>query len=260
MKVFQSQDIVDNFSDWVKSLAKLTDQNLHGGKDLCWYTAGLPHPMYSYGCHTSQGNDADLTSCITSFIQSQTPFYFCDGIRNEGKHSGKTIVALGADSFGTLDGMYFDLERDFPQVKPSIDVQIRQISTEAEYQDFAKATAQASDQPLEYARSFFSNFANLQNSPFILLNTYCDGKPVGCSMLYQSPGNVAGNYWDWVAPNYRKKGINSAMVVERLKIAKELGYKHLIAQCMDTSTRLYATLSFVKICELDFYGKAGYGG
>ncbi len=77
-------------------------------------------------------------------------------------------------------------------------------------------------------------------------------------MLYAPEGEIAGNYWDWVIPQYRKKGINSAMVVERINRAKEAGYKYLIAQCMDTSTRLYTGLNFEKICELDFYGKASY--
>jgi len=256
---FTPERIHENFAGWITSLAALTEYPLSREVGLIWYNAGLPHPMYSYGCRVANEPVPNYTNCIRSFIDAETPFYFNNGLWHAGKDSGKALISAGAMSFGHLDGMVFDLSSSMPAIEtPVLNLSVRVVGSPEEYIDFAETTALASDQNEQIGRQFFSHYDNLKNSPLMLLVAYSAHKPVGCSMIYLPAGDTAGNYWDWVLPEHRKKGIDSAMVGKRLEIAKAAGYKYLIAQCMDSSTRLYSKLKFEKVCELDFYGRQGY--
>ena len=165
---------------WVNSMASLTGYQLYSINNLFWYSASLPHPMYSYGYNVSndnKDNKDDLAVCIESFINSKTPFYFCNGIWHEGKKHSKLFTDLGAESFGNLDGLYFDLSQESPVVNPSITLQIKQVENEVDYAEFGEVTAMASKQSPEIGKLFYSDFSKLKGRPLQLFIAYVIGHP-----------------------------------------------------------------------------------
>ncbi len=75
---------------------------------------------------------------------------------------------------------------------------------------------------------------------FLIILNY---KTVGtCGIFIQE--DVIGFYSDGVLPMYRNQGIGTQMVLERIKIAKELKCKYVIAHCMKPSINLYKRLGF----------------
>ncbi|GFY65180.1 uncharacterized protein TNIN_36821 [Trichonephila inaurata madagascariensis] len=63
-----------------------------------------------------------------------------------------------------------------------------------------------------------------------------------CGLYVQD--SVAGFYSDGVLPIYRNRGIGTQMVLERIKIAKHLECKYIVAHCMKPSVNLYKRLGF----------------
>ena len=74
----------------------------------------------------------------------------------------------------------------------------------------------------------------------------------GCSLI-DVQGEIAGCYWDCVLPNYRKQGIGLQMVCQRQEMAKSLGCSFIVAQCLDTSLRLYLQAGFQKGSPIALY-------
>jgi len=253
-----SIDLFDYFfARCMRDMTLFTSSPLHEGNQLLWAKSGLPSTWYNCICNlaSNKENGQDLTQLIGKFIESKTQFYLYNGIYEEGKESTKTILAAGAEAIGSMDGMVFDLEKPLSTLKNNHALRIQVVDTKDDFIVYAETQALAGELDKNVGTQYFNNFEGLKAAPFKLLIAYVNNTPAGCSFLYIPKGEVALNNWDWVRPEFKKQGINSAMVVERLRLAKAAGFKFVIAQCIDTSTRLYANLGFEKTCEFDVYDK-----
>jgi GNAT superfamily N-acetyltransferase len=250
------QAISTNFGQCIEELSGLSELKHQHNESVSWFASGLPHPMYSYAYAESDVTEIDLNQCIKELKSTNSPFFFCDGLARAGKKNEAMFAKYDLQSFGNMDGMSFDLSREIPATHPSIECNIRRVETAEDYIAFAEVMAEAAGLNKDLGPRFFSSFSKYEDSSIVASTAYVDGRPVGCSLVFMPEGDVAGNYFDWVLPDFRKQGVNSAMVIHRLHIAKATGYKFLIAQCMDTSTRLYAHLGFENVCKLGLYGKA----
>lgn len=75
---------------------------------------------------------------------------------------------------------------------------------------------------------------------------------IGTCGLYVQDG-VAGFYSDGVLPAHRNSGIGTQMVLERIKMAKKLECRYIVAQCMKPSINLYKRLGFQMLGNLYLY-------
>ncbi len=256
-----SIDLFDHFfAGCMRDMTLFTSSPVHEGNQLLWTKSDLPSTWYNCICNLASNNvnGQDLSQVIGQFIASETQFYLYNGLYEEGKESIKTILAAGPEAIGSMDGMVFDLAKPLPTLKKNPDLRIKQVETKDDFIVYAETQALAGELDKNVGTQYFNNFVGLKAAPFKLLIAYINNIPAGCSFLYMPKGDVALNNWDWVKPEFKMQGINSAMVMERHKIAKEAGRKFVIAQCIDTSTRLYANLGFEKTCEFDVYDKYMY--
>jgi GNAT superfamily N-acetyltransferase len=83
----------------------------------------------------------------------------------------------------------------------------------------------------------------IQQTPWQLLLGTVNGQPVCCGMLYCGAG-VAGLLGLGTLPDYRRKGIGSAMQLERLRIARELGYQYAVLFASEMGYSPYLKLGF----------------
>ena len=252
---YLKQTVLLNFGQFVDDLAELSSAALKRFRKLMWYNTRLPHGMYNYAFTDRLVQEDDLNSLVRDFGSTNTPFYFCTGLIETTKDSRELLERAGLVSFGHLDGLCFQLVNELPQVNAPDSSDIRVVQTATEYQQFATIMAEAADIDSEIGIKFFNDFRTYQESKFQAIIAFLKDSPVGCCMLLNSANGVAGNYFDWVVPNHRRKGIGSAMTLKRMQIAKESGKHFLVAQCMNTSSGLYQALGFKKVCELGLYGK-----
>lgn len=249
------QTVLLNFGQFVDDLAELSSATLKRFRKLMWCNTRLPHGMYNYAFTDRLVQEDDLNSLVRDFGSTNTPFYFCTGLIETTKDSRELLEKAGLVSFGHLDGLCFQLSNELPQVNAPDSCDIRAVQTVTEYQQFATVMAEAAGIDPDIGMKFFNDFRTYQESKFLAIVAYLEGHPVGCSMLLNSANGVAGNYFDWVVPNHRRKGIGSAMTLKRMQMAKESGKNFLVAQCMNTSSGLYQALGFKKVCEMGLYGK-----
>ncbi len=123
---------------------------------------------------------------------------------------------------------------------------IKKVTTSSELKDFARIAEVAFSIPQKDSFKFlFSTLAYPQMQLFI---AFIDGNPAGSAMLFID-NDVAEMAWDGVLPEYRKKGVATAMLEYRLKIAKDMGAKIAVSQNFLTSSGYYKREGFKSIGE-----------
>lgn len=246
---------LENFDQSIRQLFDLAGVQKQELDSLYWYNSGLPHGMFNFVFAKQGAAEKDLLTCIKDLDTKPSPFFFVDGLTSE---TSKNLCEQGISnfvSFGKLDGLSFDLSWDLPNLPLNENLNISVVNNPTDFEKFACVAAQSAGIDANIGPQFYNDFNKYIHSNFKAILATIDSKPVGCSLLFMPDGDIAGNYSGWVLPEYRKQGVNSAMAAERLKIARMGGYKRLVVQCMDTSTRLYSRLGFEKNCELDLYGR-----
>lgn len=127
---------------------------------------------------------------------------------------------------------------------------IRKITTTDELQVFDKISSVAFVHPEGLAFDFLKPI--ITSSEINMFIAYHDGLPAGCAMT-SFVNNQAGLYWNGVLPEFRMKGVGTALVEHRINCAKSLGYKDIISQNMATSLNLYKRLGFEQKGGLPLY-------
>ncbi|RDD35605.1 acetyltransferase [Wolbachia endosymbiont of Cylisticus convexus] len=102
--------------------------------------------------------------------------------------------------------------------------------------------------------TFFRRLSNYDNKSsglrFFLVKL--NNEIIGTCGLYIQD-SVAGFYSDGVLPTYRGHGLGTQIVLERIKIAKQLECKYVVAHCMKPSVNLYKRLGFQMLGNLYLY-------
>ncbi|KYK31686.1 MAG: hypothetical protein AYK19_16585 [Theionarchaea archaeon DG-70-1] len=80
----------------------------------------------------------------------------------------------------------------------------------------------------------------------------CSGNPVATSFLFLSSG-VAGIYLVSTLPEYRRRGIGTAMTVKPLLDARAMGHRIGILQANPAAESMYARIGFNRYCTFDFF-------
>lgn len=240
--------VLSNFYGFVEYLAELSGATLEKRGNLTWYNKGLSYGMYQYAV-TDELVEDDVAAMLRSF--GDAPFFFCTGSTD----SDLMLQKKGLKSYGGLVGMFYDLKQDLPQPATAVAFEMRAIANQGDYLAYAKVMADAAGADPSIGKQFFNDYQKYLNSPFVGLIAYVSDKPVGCVMLLKTEKPSAGIYYLWVLPEYRNKGIGSALSSRCLAIAKDLGYEQVVIQCMTTSASLHERIGFQPVCQLGLYGK-----
>jgi GNAT superfamily N-acetyltransferase len=88
----------------------------------------------------------------------------------------------------------------------------------------------------------------------ILLLSYDDGDPAGCTCIRTIEENTAELKRMYVRPNHRRKGIGAGLVEESIRLARMLNYARIrldSAGFMTDAHRVYRSLGFKDISAYD---------
>lgn len=191
--------------------------------------------------------DEAIKDTISWFKERNAPFFFWwTGKDSQPADLGERLVAHGFSVF----------EKDAPAMVAEIDtlnwdnprpaeLRLSPVSNEEQLFQWKRIFIEAFGIP-EFAGQAWvdaTRTVGMGQTPWHLLLGTLNAEPVCCGLLSCGAG-VAGLIGLGTLPAYRKKGIGSAMQLERLRIARELGYQYAVLFASEMGYSPYLKLGF----------------
>lgn len=191
--------------------------------------------------------DEAIKDTISWFKERNAPFFFWwTGKDSQPADLGERLVAHGFSVF----------EKDAPAMVAEIDtlnwdnprpaeLRLSPVSNEEQLLQWKRIFIEAFGIP-EFAGQAWvdaTRTVGMGQTPWHLLLGTLNAEPVCCGLLSCGAG-VAGLIGLGTLPAYRKKGIGSAMQLERLRIARELGYEYAVLFASEMGYSPYLKLGF----------------
>lgn len=191
--------------------------------------------------------DSAIQETIEWFKQHNAPFFFWwTGEDTKPTDLGERLVAHGFSVFDKdSPAMAADINQlNWDNPRP-LDLQLKPIENDAQLSQWKQTFIDAFSIP-EFAGQAWvdaTRTVGIGQTPWHLLLGTLSGQPVCCGLLYCGAG-VAGLLGLGTLPAYRRKGIGSAMQLERLRIARELGYQYAVLFASEMGYAPYLKLGF----------------
>lgn len=133
-------------------------------------------------------------------------------------------------------------------------IKVEKVKTLEEFEQWMTVTAsRRKDTKVHGIYAYFRKYGPTNpNSPMVFYTGYLDGKPVGTSVLYKSK-DFASLYWVGVHPDYRRKGLGSALSFVPTEDAKALGYRWMAHQAMPLGVEVYKSLGYKDVGRLKLF-------
>jgi len=128
--------------------------------------------------------------------------------------------------------------------------EIRRIQDERGVRDLVSIQEKLYDRSFAWWGAELLDTLAQSPSSISLYGAYADGVAVGCARTtFPETGQFAGIYGGSVLPEYRGRGIYSALLKQRLQEARERGYPFLIVDAAPMSRPILEKKGFIPICE-----------
>ncbi len=156
---------------------------------------------------------------------------------------------LQAHSFGVFEkdapAMVADIEQlNWNNPRPT-ELRVGSVTNEEQLMQWKRVFIESFDIP-EFAGQAWvdaTHAVGFGRTPWHMLLGTLDGEPACCGFLFCGAG-VAGLIGLGTLPAFRRKGIGSAMQLERLRIARELGYRYAVLFASEMGRSPYLKLGF----------------
>ena len=242
--------VEENVYAMFRSMSKVLNGELEETPQLSRYHASPSSPIFKGAYRTNlTPDDADqaIVETIAWFKDRNAPFFFWwTGNDTRPGDLGERLVAHGFSVF----------EKDSPAMVAEIDklnwdnprpaeLRLAPITNDNELIRWKQTFIEAFGVP-EFAGQAWvdaTRAIGLGKTPWHLLLGTLNSEPVCCGLLYCG-GGVAGLLGLGTLPAYRRKGIGSAMQLERLRIARELGYRYAVLFASEMGYSPYLKLGF----------------
>jgi GNAT superfamily N-acetyltransferase len=158
---------------------------------------------------------------------------------------GARLAAHGFEAGETEMVMVFDLARDLQPGTPDLPLEIRRVRDEAGLNDLIAVRSEAFGGETRMTDLLQ---ARLGDPTLGLFVAYAGGAPVAAGRLEMPPGrSFAGLWGGGTVPAFRGRGVYRALIRERAKEAKRLGYRYLHTDARHTSRPILERLGFVPL-------------
>ncbi len=222
---------------------------LAAGDDVTLVDSGLPCDTFNAAIRTRMSPDAAperIQESINWFARMKRPFSWWVGPADTPGHLDKLLVDAGLEWYQTDPAMAADLSR-----LASVDIapgglEIRRVTTTEELLAFAHINAAHWSPPERFVIRYYVLAAEAllaPESPIWLYNGYLDGRAVATSEMTIG-GGVVGLYNVSTDPDYRRRGIGSAITMKPLLDARDAGFTTAILQAEPDGIGVYRRLGF----------------
>ena len=242
--------VEENLHDMFRSMTQVLNGDIEETATLGRYHTTPLSPIFKGVFRTRLSldeTDSTIEETIDWFKQRNAPFFFWwTGQNTQPADVGERLVAHGFSVF----------EKDAPAMVADIDtlhwdnprpaeLQLNPIENDDQLVQWKQVFLEAFGIP-EFAGQAWvdaTRAVGIGQTPRQLLLGSVDEQAVCCGLLYCGAG-VAGLIGLGTIPAHRRKGIGSAMQLERLRIARDMGYQYAVLFASDMGYSPYLKLGF----------------
>ncbi|QEE15071.1 GNAT family N-acetyltransferase [Promethearchaeum syntrophicum] len=245
-----------NFLDKDESLKKNPKFEISVKKEVSKIFTGMNHPIgnaFTRANFTEQQVYEKVSIYLNLAKQKNIPFIWWVGALSKPHNLGEILAKIGLIK-DESPGMYLNL-RDIDETKYKAalnrsKIKIEQILNPKEekfWLDLCSTIFEMEEVKDEIDRMWrvCLKFCDAY------LATY-EGNPVGISMVFYG-GGVAGIYNVGVHPDYRNRGIGTAITLAPTIQAKKKGYEISILMSSEIGFKVYSQIGFQECCKFNQY-------
>ncbi len=166
---------------------------------------------------------------------------------------GERLLAHGFER-SSEPGMAADLD-DIPEIEQPPGLTIERVGSEAELDNYAEVLSLGfGEGPKEarWVRSMYSKIGLGGAVPWRHYLGRIDQRPVATATLFLAAG-AAGVYFVSTVPDFRGRGIGSAITRASMLAARELGYHKAVLGSSPMGHGVYRRLGFEVLCSIGVY-------
>jgi GNAT superfamily N-acetyltransferase len=220
---------------------------VHDGEDLLWAISDIPEPLFNSVARarlTEEDVDDTIEEVIARCTARKVPALWWTGPSTTPTDLGPRLIAHGFREAGRHPGMVADLRLPGPAAPPH-----DPAVTIARVRDLEMLKAwNAIPEGVEERYEIYAKTMN----EFRHFVAFVDGKPAGTASLIPAAG-VAGIYNVYTAPQYRNRGVGTALTHVVLAEARALGYDQSVLQASPVSVSIYRSFGFIEVCTIGIY-------
>jgi len=203
--------------------------------------SGLNNAIYNY----VRLKTLDPTTFNEILTSAHVPFTCFPSITIEETDFVDFMHTHGLSLLDNLTAQVRDHLNYFAYYPPSEEIRIKLLESPEDLEILDMLCQDAYSHGKGLAQKMFKGLLSQspEDSQIRMFLAYWQDQPAGKGML-ATCGQYAGLYWDSVLPTFRRRGIATALINTRLKIAQELGYKQVVMQGRSASLSCYQRAGF----------------
>ncbi|MFG1918574.1 GNAT family N-acetyltransferase [Micromonospora sp. NPDC048898] len=208
--------------------------------DLPLYRTGIEHPLLN-GLLRVRGRSLDEAAAQAhDSLDGSVWSWWVSSDSDAGTADG--LIARGAELTGEMPVMAVDVDEAMRFDLPG-DLEIRTVVDEHEMRQYVRAYSGPLGFRPEDEDSLVAHELNFGFPEVVRLAGVIDGRTVGTCTLSLG-AEVAALYFVATDPEYRKRGIATALSVESLRLAREAGRRIVTLQASEEGARVYQRVGF----------------
>lgn len=246
----------DGFIDFVKVYSihsPLQHATFQQNSERAIYCVGVAFPTFSGVIETEKTpniTEEHIDNVLSLFNKSKLPFLWWTA-------ENKKLEKRGFQFGGVMRGISLDLKNEIPttHAAPS-DLKVKQVKTDQELKDFNILLAKGfgMDSELLVQQTHAANHSMMKEGSVVHYLGYIKDLPVGVASISFCPDSAG--IWNFTTlPEYRRKGIGTALLNTSLAEAKKRGYKETMAILMPKGMAwgVFRQKGFKEVCDFPFY-------
>ncbi len=250
--------IFENFVQFRIALAQQPGGEIHRSENFTWINSGLPCPTWNGVLHaalSSEEAEEKIQRMIDYFGNRGLPFSWWITPLTRPSELGVQLEKHGLVHVDDSPGMALLLSRWQEEIElpPSLTIQVVQNS--AQLGKFIRLVQNGFHLPDACAQAYFQLLQKWQAStpsPFSHYLGIWDGRPVGSASLFFA-AEAAGIYSLATLPEFRGKGIGTALTVTTLREAKKRGFQLAVLRASPLGVGIYRRIGFQEYFRLGHY-------
>lgn len=219
--------------------------------DITYYRSGLPHGQLNGVLRTAGGEQVDEYADQVTDRLRDVPWMWWVG-SDSGPGVADRLGAHGAEFVGAIPVMAMPLDRAVTYDLPP-DVKIGTVETDEALAEWVRVYCACFEVPDTAVEDTLRvETERTDAGPVVRFAATLDGRMVGTALLLTTH-DVAGIYVVTTLPEYRRRGIGTAVTAAALETARERGLRVGTLQASQLGEPVYRRMGFTKIDEYRLY-------
>jgi ribosomal protein S18 acetylase RimI-like enzyme len=251
---------------WLTHAARLPGAARHGEADAVWFLTGRPSPLLNgvaraslaAGAGDSAALDARIAALLAPFRARRLPLCWWTGPGTRPAALGAHLERHGLRGAGGGAGMAADLA-GLPDLAAPAGLRVARVADAAGVEAWLDAGQQArTPAPLRAAAAEAARgLALAPGAPLRHYVAWLAGQAVGKATLFLDvAAGTAGVYGVLVHPDWRRRGVGTAVTLALLREAHRLGYRLGVLAATALGEGVYRRLGFREVTRIELYAAA----